>query len=136
MTPVSANPSQGSDPTWAMFVWLPCILAAMALAVSIDNIWGAFTVVFALCVLLDVTPVGKAIRGRDSGKLIAQGYSKRGVAVLAAIHLAAGLGGLVLLVFGPVDPEYLGLGAGFAGFFIAQSLSTWRMRAELRETVA
>jgi hypothetical protein len=119
-----------------MFVWLPCVLAALVLAIGIDSVWSAFAIVFGICALLDFTPVGAAIRGRNAEKLVAQGYSQRSIAELAAIHLASGLGILAFLMLGSVWPGYAGFGAGFAGFLIALSISTWRTRAELRETVA
>ncbi|HEY0623904.1 hypothetical protein [Sphingomonas sp.] len=136
MTPARSTSLNAGDPTWAMFVWFPCVLAAFALTIWIDNVWGAFAIMFGICTLLDFTPVGVAIRGRNAEKLVAQGYSRRGVAELAAIYLVAGLGLLVLLVLGPVRPDYFSFGAAFAGFFIAQSISIWRLRAELRETVS
>jgi len=125
-----------SDPAWAMFVWLPCVFAALVLVIWIDSAWSAFAIMFGICALLDFTPAGATIRGRNAEKLAGRGYGKRGVAKLAALELAGALGILLLLALKLGDPEYFSFGAGFAGFFIAQSISTLRMRAELRETVA
>lgn len=136
MSAAGHSPPKAGNPAWAMFVWLPCVLMAFVLAIWIDNVWSAFAIMFGICALLDFTPVGAAIRGRNAQKLAAQGYSLRGVTELAAIFLVNGLVILALLVLGPVRPDYFVFGAAFAGSFIAQSISTWRLRAELRETVA
>ncbi|MFL9841984.1 hypothetical protein ABS767_13500 [Sphingomonas sp. ST-64] len=122
------------DPTWAMFVWIPCALMAFVLAIWIENVWNAFAIMLGICMLLDFSPVGAAIRGRNAEKLVVRGYGKRGVAKLAALELAGGLVILVLLALKLGDPDNFAFGAAFAGFFIAQSISTWRLRAELRET--
>ena len=135
ITSIQPSTSKARDPAWAMFIWLPCILAALVLAVQIDSVWSAFGILFGTCALLDFTPVGATIRRRNAEKLVARGYGKRGFAGLATVELAGGLGILLLLALALGDPANFSFGAGFAGLLIAQSISTWRMRAELREPI-
>ena len=134
--PVLTNPPKGSDPTWVMFISLPCIVAASVLAGLSESALAGFAILFATCLLLDLSPAGRALRGRRSSKLAAKGYGRQGRATLAGVELAGGVGALILFALATAEPRSAGFGAALAGLFVASSISTWRIRAELRETVS
>jgi hypothetical protein len=105
----------------------------MALGLATASLSFAFVIPLAVLVLLDLSPVGSAMRRREAERFAARGQGKRAIMWLAVVQLAAGMVGLVLAVSKFADPL---LSASISAILLASSLSTWRTNAGLRGTVS